>query len=158
MKYSNGFYLFQMEHCLDLDIRMENITFRSTFSKRIGGFDCYSFSYYVTSQHSLDFDEAAIWMDKDKNLLVVFTRNEQLLDYVILYMRMEMSIHCKPLNVGIHSFLMQDGKGVITSTYKQTYTNKVTTTLMRNDTERMNVIEKLIVGDYFERMLERSFC
>lgn len=147
-----------MEHCLDLDIWMENITFQSTFAKQIGGFNCYSFSYYVTSQHFLDFDEAAIWMDKDKNLLVVFTRNEQLLDYVILYMRMEHSIHCKPLNVGIHSFVMQDGKGVITSTYKQTYTNKVTTSLMRTDTERMKVIEKLIVGDFFERMLGRSFC
>lgn len=28
---------------------------------------------------------------------------------------------------------------------------------MRTDKERMNVIEKLIVGDYFERMLDRSF-
>jgi len=158
VKYSNGFYLFQMEHCLDLDIRMENITFRSTYTKRIGGFDCYSFSYYVTSQHSLDFDEAAIWMDKDKNLVVVFTRNEQLLDYVILYMRIEFSIHCKPLNVGVHTFAMQDGKGVITGTYKKTNTNKVTTSLMRTDAERMNVIEKLIVGDYVERMYERSFC
>ena len=147
-----------MEHCLDLDIRMENITFRSTYTKRIGGFDCYSFSYYVTSQHSLDFDEAAIWMDKDKNLVVVFTRNEQLLDYVILYMRIEFSIHCKPLNVGVHTFAMQDGKGVITGTYKKTNTNKVTTSLMRTDAERMNVIEKLIVGDYVERMYERSFC
>ncbi|MGG0237187.1 hypothetical protein [Bacillus rhizoplanae] len=157
MKFSNGFYLFQMENCIDLDIRMENITFRCTFSKRIGGFDCYSFSYYLTNQHYLDFDESAIWIDKDKKLLVVFTRNEQLLDYVILYMRIELSIHCKPLDVGIHSFLMQDGKGVITSTYKQTNTNKVTTSLMSTDVERMNAIEKLLVGDYFERILERSF-
>lgn len=59
--------------------------------------------------------------------------------------------------MGVHSFIMQDGKGVITSTYKQTNTNKVTTSLMRTDKERMNVIEKLIVGDYFERMLDRSF-
>jgi hypothetical protein len=158
VKYSNGFYLFQMEHCINLDIRMEHITFRSTVTKRIGGFDCYSFSYYVTSQHSLDFDEGAIWINKDQNLLVVFTSNEQLLDYVILYMRMELSIHCKPLNVGILSFVTQDGKGVITSTYKQTNTNKVTTSLMRTDTERMNVIEKLLVGDYFERRFERNFC
>lgn len=139
-----------MENCIDLDIRMEHITFRCTFSKRISGFDCFSFSYYVTNQHSLDFDEAAIWMDTEKKLLVVFTRNERLLDYMILYMRIELSIHCKPLDVGIQSFYMQDKKGVITSTYKQSNTNKVTTSLMRTDVERLKVIEKIVVGDYFE--------
>jgi hypothetical protein len=72
-------------------------------------------------------------------------------------MRIELSILCKPLDIGIHSFLMQDGKGVITSSYKQTNTNKVTTSMMSTDVERMNAIEKLLVGDYFERMLERSF-
>ncbi|TFD94315.1 hypothetical protein [Jeotgalibacillus sp. R-1-5s-1] len=160
MKYSDGCYLFRTEYCYcsNIDVQMKNITFRSIFSKRAGGFDCYSFSYYETEQYSLDFDEAAIWIDKDKNILIVFTRNEKLLDYMILYMMTELGIHCKPLNVGIHSFVLQDGKGVLTSIYKQTSTNKVTTSLMRTDTERINLIEKLIVGDFNERIFERNFC
>lgn len=156
MKFSNGFYLFQTESCIDLDIKLEEITFHCTFSKRIDGFDCYSFSYYKTSQHHIDFDEATIWLDNEKNLLIVFTQNEILLDYLELFLSIEFNISCKPLNIGIHTFLMHDGKAVITSTYKNTNTNKITTSIMKNDMERLTVIKKLLVGDYFEGIFERT--
>ncbi|WNB93423.1 hypothetical protein [Bacillus sp. NEB1478] len=161
MRYCNGFYLFQLEQDIPDVVESMEICHRWEYVKTVGDFRCYSFSYYVTNQMLIDFDEAAIWINESKNLIIVFTQNEELLDYVFQSMRMKLHINTSPYELGIHSLLLRDGKSVMTGMYKQRFSNKVTTSVIRSDHERIQVIEILLNGDAIgrhDRNIESSTC
>ncbi|MFD4706961.1 hypothetical protein ACFWM3_19120 [Gottfriedia sp. NPDC058432] len=147
MRYSNGFYLFQINQINSCEIESINYSHNWKFIKNVANFNCYTFSYLITSQMYVEFDEASVWIDEARRLLIVFTRDENILKYVFQGLNMKFHMNCIPFDLGLHSFLLKDGKNVITCKYNDTSSNKVITSLIRTDSERIKLIEKLLNGE-----------
>ncbi|MFV2048486.1 hypothetical protein ACEWK1_14040 [Metabacillus sp. YM-086] len=151
MRYSNGFYLFHIKPLEQIIDESIHFTYRWTFIKSVNSFHCYSFSYYLTNKLFIDFDETNVWIDENRSLLIVFCRNKELLYYVFKVLNEKFQWMCIPIDLGIQSFLLEDGKSVITSLYNSSSSNRVVTSLIKTDAERIEVIEKLLDGDRIER-------
>jgi hypothetical protein len=149
-----------MDQEIHADIEPFSISHKWRHIKTIDDYHCYSFSYYFTDQYLIDTDEAAVWINDKKNVIIVFTQNEELIDHIFHSLEIKSHVKSYPYEVGIHSFLLRDGKSIITGMYKQKFSNKVTTSLIRSDNERIKVIELLLDGDICggeDRYIESSF-
>jgi hypothetical protein len=156
VRYSNGFYLFRIKLIEQKVKEPINFNYRWTFIKHVNCFHCYSFSYYLTNKLFIDFDDTNVWIDEKRSLLIVFSRNEELLYYIFKVLKEKFQWMCIPIDLGIKSFLLEDGKSVITSLYNSSSSNKVVTSLIKTDAERIEIIEKLLNGDKFEGNVESS--
>jgi hypothetical protein len=106
----------------------------------------------------VDFDETNIWFDEDRKLFVIFTLDEKLLDYVFKGISSKFNVTCIPYEIGNQAFFLKNGKSTITTTYRNKYLNKVKTSLLKSDFERIQVIEKLLIGGLNGRNVEQCNC
>jgi hypothetical protein len=150
MKYSDGFFIFRMEKT-EAFFSNSNQTVNDSWVHEgdIENFNSYKYYWLIRDQKGFrsEFHEAPVWVNENREFIVIFLSNYQLVSQVINAASKKFGVNLIPLSLAKRSTIMNDGNMVITNKGTCNNYNKVKTTLLKNDQQRVSVIKSVLVGE-----------
>lgn len=150
MKYSDGFFIFRMEKT-EVFFSNSNLNIKDAWVQEgeIENFDSYKYYWLTLDQIGFrsEFHEAPVWINENRELIVIFLSNYQLIAQVIRAASKKFGVNLIPLSLAKRSTIMNDGNFVVTNKGVSNSYNKVKTTLLKNNQQRILVIESVLVGE-----------
>ncbi|AJG59580.1 TPA: hypothetical protein ACOQ31_004546 [Bacillus cereus] len=149
MKYSNGFFIYK---ATPLQASSENeLNFTSEIwilKKHIQHFECYDYTWIVTDKWGFkkEINHSPIWIDQNKETIIVFLQNEKLLSEVITATNKKFHLSCIPLNNTLNQSNIALNNMIVAKIDLSAMVSKIKTTLLKNDTERLSVIQTILTG------------
>ncbi|MDZ4567230.1 hypothetical protein [Bacillus cereus] len=148
MKYSNGFFIFKATPLQSPSKNELNFKFEMwMFKKTINNYDCYDYTWIISDSwgYKQELHHAPVWIDQDKDFVIIFLQNEKLLPEVISSIGAKFHLFCEPFPIKINRISHNDD--TITSRINLfDVVNKVKTNLLRNDSERLSIIQTVLTG------------
>ncbi|BCC78914.1 TPA: hypothetical protein QCY18_000392 [Bacillus cereus] len=150
MKYSNGFFIYK---ATPLHTPAENeLTFTSEMwilKKEVQHFEYYDFTWIVTDKCGFkrEINHAPVWIDQNRETVIIFLQNEKLLSEVITSINKKFKLSCVPLTINNTKVIqIHRNNMIISQTSLSTMVRKVKTILLKNDFERLSVIQTILTG------------
>jgi hypothetical protein len=150
MKYSDGFFIFRMEKTgVFLFNFNQSVNEAWVHEGKIENFESYKYYCLIRDQEGFrsEFQEAPVWVDENREFIVIFLSNYRLIPQVVHAASKKFGVNLIPLSLAKRSTIMNDGNMVVTNKGINNCYNKVKTTLLKNDHQRVSVIESVLVGE-----------
>ncbi|WHY93136.1 hypothetical protein QNK12_06515 [Neobacillus cucumis] len=150
MKYSDGFFVFQTENTDPLPFtNVPDVVEKWVNHGNIDGFDSYTYYWLIRDQDGFksEFHEAPVWVNNARNLVIVFLSDYKLISEVIHATSRRFGISLIPYSLAARTTVMNDGNLVVANKGVNDTVNKVKTTLLKSDQQRVSVIESVLVGE-----------
>lgn len=150
MKYSDGFFVFRTENLGTLSLHnIPNVEEKWIHQGKIDVFDSYTYYWLVSDQERLksEFHEAPIWVNSAREIIVIFLNDYNLISEVINATSRKFGVFLYPYSLAKRTTIMNDGNLVVTNKGINNTFNKIKTTLLKNDQQRISVIESIIEGE-----------
>ncbi|KZR56928.1 hypothetical protein [Pseudobacillus badius] len=150
MKYSNSFYLFEYKVNKKLLLNTSVPPISEVWIKKhpVGKFQCFDYAWLVANEKNTfsQFNDTTVWIDETRDIVVVFLQNEYLVEEVLAAMIRKFGIKCEPYNISSNIITCKNGNMATPKIGINNIINRIKTTLLKNDYERINTIEKILVG------------
>jgi hypothetical protein len=146
MKYSKGFFVFNVTHTNNHLLPNNDITELWISRHSTESFECYDYYWMIKDKFNIScqFHDASVWIDLERGILIIFLQNELLISDVLEGILRKFNLKCDPYYLNSYSFLMSDGNLVSSRSGTKNFFNKVTTTMLSNDIQRVQVIESVL--------------
>ncbi|MGG3181755.1 hypothetical protein ABEQ41_26300 [Priestia megaterium] len=149
MKYTNGFFVFRTKKT-GYSPKTKPISVTEVWNLKgcIENFHCYHYSWLIQDKDGLrcEFHDSGVWIDTNRELVVIFMSNEVLVTEVTDAIERKFNVRCEPYILKNQPTIMKDGNILMPSIGISNIFNKVKTTLLNNDRQRVVVIESILAG------------
>jgi hypothetical protein len=146
MKYSNGFFVFRTEDTENFALpQSPSIVGLWVPKNSVEDFDCYIYSWLFQSKDGLrsEFHHAPVWINLSRRLVVIFLSNYKLIPEVITAVTRKFRVNLLPYSLAARATVNKDGNLVVSN---NGISNVVKTTLLKNDQQRISVLESVLSG------------
>jgi hypothetical protein len=148
VKYSNGFFVFHVQKSISRPNQL-----RSPFkvdaligNGNLEGYECFSYIWNLSDSFGFrnEFHESTIWLNRQKEIAVIFVNNELLIDEIINGLEYKLELTFSPYSINFKGRFIEEENLAIPIEGISKTVNKVATNLLNNDIQRLKVIEEVL--------------
>jgi hypothetical protein len=149
VKYTNGFFVFRFisknNRIYDGNLNAYGVWENCGL---LSDYEMYLYSWLEKDPFGFKrkFEQAPVWINHKREIVIVFLRSKQVVESVLLAIEKKFDIECIPFELSYKSRIQNDGEVVILSSGVNEIKNKVDTSLINNHIQRASIVESVLSG------------